>query len=78
MGKSPFSLNFHYLFLTLSYTVASVDAVTFDATLTNFPGLVFKENDIEQKTHGLIDIELFHRIFLLLIFHELTVKFGIK
>ena len=64
--------------LTLSYTVASVDAVTFDATLTNFPGLAFREKDIKQKTYGLIGIELFHRIFLLLIFHEMTMEFGKK
>ena len=65
--------------LTLSYTVASVDAVTFDATLINFPGLVFREKDIKQKkTYGLISIEIFYRIFLLLIFHEMAMEFGKK
>ena len=64
--------------LTLSYTVASVDAITFHATLTNFPGLVFRDKDIEQKTYDLIGIELFHRIFLFFIFHEMTMEYGKK
>ena len=58
--------------------MASADAVTFDATLTNFPGLVFREKDMKQKTCGLIGIELFHRIFLLLISHEITLEIGKK
>ena len=58
--------------------MASVDAVTFDATLTNFPGLVFREKDIKQKTYGLKGIELFHSIFLFLISHEMTVEYGKK
>ena len=55
-----------------------MDAITFHATLTNFPGLVFRDKDIEQKTYDLIGIELFHRIFLFFIFHEMTMEYGKK
>ena len=58
--------------LTLSYTAASVDAVTIHATLINFPELTFREKDIKPKMYDLIDIELYHTIFLFSISHEMT------
>ena len=52
--------------LTLSYTAASVDAVT----LMNFPGLIDKDKDIEPKTHVPIGVQLHHRFFLFSVSQE--------
>ena len=50
----------------------AVDAVTFHATLTIFPGLGFREKDIKPKTYYLIGIELYHRFFPFLVSHGIS------
>ena len=56
-------------YLNAVLTLASVNAVTFHATLTIFPGLDFREKNIKLKTFDLIGIELYHRFFLFSISH---------